>query len=147
MYNLLDNNLFECHWHASKRFFYLFLILYGVALLTVYQLPMVFGWRILIAVILSIYVVRVLRKDILFILPTSFTALRRTSNNWLIYNQQIGWQVINLLSSECVVLSGVIILQFSFEGDKKHRSLCLPFDVMLQNDYRKLKVYLRYLTG
>ncbi|UYZ84030.1 hypothetical protein MTZ49_00095 [Entomomonas sp. E2T0] len=146
MYNLLDSNLFECHWHVSKRLYYLFLILYGVALLIVFQLPMVFGWQILIAVILSIYVIRVLRKHILFILPTSFTALRRTSNNWLVYNQQIGWQVIKLLSSESVVLSGVIILQFSIEGDRKRLSLCLPFDVMLESDYRKLKVYLRYLT-
>lgn len=147
MYNLLDSNLFECHWHVSKKLYYLFLILYGLALLIIYQLPMVFGWRILIVIILSIYVVKVLRKHILFVLPTSFTALRRTSNNWLVYNQQIGWQVIKLFSSESVVLSGVIILRFNLEGDKKRSSLCLPFDVMLESDYRKLKVYLRYLTG
>ncbi|MFD1259583.1 protein YgfX [Entomomonas asaccharolytica] len=146
MYNQLDNNLFECHWHASKRLYYLFLLFYGIALLIVYQLPMVFGWRILIAVIFSIYVVKVVREYILFILPTSFTAIRRTSKNWLVYNQQIGWQVIKLYSSDSVVLSAVIILQFSVEGDRKRLSLCLPSDVMSDSDYRKLKLYLRYLT-
>lgn len=144
MYSLVNNNLYECHWHLSKGLYCLFLILYGISLLIIWQLPLAFGWRMLIAVILTVYSINILLKHILFSLPCSFTGLRKTATSWLIYNKLAGWQIIQLLPTECVVLYWAVILQFRIEGSNKRLTLCLPSDVMATNDFRKLRVFLRF---
>lgn len=93
---------------------------------------------------LTIYSINVVLRHILFSLSTSFTGLRKTANHWLIHNNRHGWQIIQLLPTECVVLYWVVILQFRVEGNNKRLTLCLPNDAMETNEFRKLKVFLRF---
>lgn len=83
-------------------------------------------------------------KSVLFKMSSSFTALRSVSNNWFIYSSTKEWQSIRLLTSQCVVLSWIVILQFRVGENKRIKTLCLLADNMAANDFRRLKVYLRY---
>lgn len=146
MYSLRDTHLIECHWHLSKSVLCLYIGCYVLALLVVGQLPLAIKWRLLTIIVLSVYTIWIGLKYVLFVLPSSFLAIRRGVTNWFIYSQKRGWQVIYLLPTGCLVFAWVIVLQFRVEGSKRYVWLCLPIDGMLTNEHRRLRVYLRYLT-
>ncbi|AZS50873.1 hypothetical protein DM558_08795 [Entomomonas moraniae] len=138
------NTLFECRWSFSTYLLIIFLMLYSISLLVVMHLSWNIGWKVLFIILFTCHSMTVSVKSVLFKMSSSFTALRSISNNWFIYSSTKQWQPIKLLTSHCVVLSWVVILQFRVEESKRIKTLCLLADNMPMNDFRRLKVYLRY---
>lgn len=146
MYNPLNTTLFECRWHSSNYLLCFYTVLYGGALLVTFQLPLGIGWRVLIIIVLSCYAVWTFLKHILFVLPSSFIGLRRSSVGWFISSRNNDWQNIQLVRTGCIILPWVIILQFRVIGYWRSLTVCIPKDAMSPVEHRKLRVYLRYLT-
>lgn len=146
MYSLRDTHLFECHWHSSKALVCFYLSCYVLALLVVGHLPLAIQWQLLVILILSVHTIWIGLKHLLYMLPSSVVAIRRSVTNWFIYSRKQGWQMIHLIPTGCVIYAWLVVLQFRVEGSKRSVWVCLPIDGMLNNEHRRLRVYLRYLT-
>lgn len=118
---------------------------YSLALLILMCLNWGIGWKVFFIILFTSYSIVILFNLVLFKMASSFKALRRISNNWFIYSPKKEWQSIKLLTSQCVVLSWIVILQFRVDEDKRIKTLCLLVDSMPINEFRRLKVYLRYV--
>ena len=144
MYSQVDDVLFEGDWHRSNILIIAFVVLLTIALGVIAFLSLPSYWKIALVIVLLTYSARVFLKDILFGLPSSFTAIRKTSKNWFIYNEEKNWQVIKLCPDQCVVLSWGIVLVFFCGENNRRLNVCLLKSSFVFDDFRQLVVYLRY---
>lgn len=138
------NVLFECRWHFSNYLLIVFLILFSISLPVIIFLPWSVEWKVLLIILFVLYSINILFKFVLFKMPSSYCALRKVSDDWFVYSLSEKWQLIKLSEHGCVVLSWVVILRFCVENNRHQKTLCLLADSLSANDFRRLKVYLRY---
>lgn len=144
MYNQVDEILFEGHWHHSRIMIVSFVTLLIIVLCIIAFVSLSIYWQVLLGTVLLIYSASIFFKNVLFGLPSSFTAIRKTSNNWFIYNEEKKWQVIKLCPDHCLVLSKAIVLVFCYGESHQRFHVCLLKSNFLFDDFRQLVVFLRY---
>lgn len=77
-----------------------------------------------------------------------FTALRRDSAGWHLWNERDGWQPVQL-RPDSIALPNLILLRFRLMGGHWlsrywFRSVCIPGDAMAPDNHRRLRLRLKF---
>ncbi|SET38772.1 toxin CptA [Pseudomonas graminis] len=80
--------------------------------------------------------------------PQSPAGLRRDSNGWALWNEEGGWQPVQL-RPDSLALPHMVVLRFrAVTGHWLSRwwvrSLCIPADAMAPDSHRRLRLRLKF---
>ena len=139
---------FECRWQPSRWLLAAYLSAQLLALSALYLLDIP-TWALLGGVLLCIvHGFWVIPSRILLSRPSAFTALRRDADGWQLWNQQNGWQAVQL-RRDSMALPLLVVLRFRLagkggSGSRWVRGLCIPRDAMAPDAHRRLRVRLKF---
>ena len=139
---------FECRWQPSRWLLAAYLSAQLLALSALYLLDIP-TWALLGGVLLCIvHGFWVIPSRILLSRPSAFTALRRDADGWQLWNQQNGWQAVQL-RRDSMALPLLVVLRFRLAGkggsaSRWARGLCIPRDAMAPDAHRRLRVRLKF---
>lgn len=134
---------FECRWHASRQLLaaYLLAQLFALGSLLLLSIPV---WASLLGIALCVaHGFWVLPRQILLTHPKAFRGLRRDADGWQLWNQESGWQSIQL-RPDSLALPLVVVLRFRLHGERRVRAICVPRDAQAADVHRRLRVRLKF---
>lgn len=138
---------FECRWQASRLLLAAYLVAQALALVSLYSLD-VTTWALGPGVALCLaHGLWVMPRRILLSHRAAFTALRRDTNGWQVWNERDGWQPVQLCG-DSVALPLIVVLRFRLIRDgrlgRRVESACIPCDALTPDSHRRLRVRLKF---
>ncbi|MHC8335293.1 protein YgfX [Pseudomonas sp. LB3P25] len=137
------SNAFECRWHASRQLLaaYLLAQLFALGSLFLLSMPV---WASLLGVVLCMaHGCWALPRQILLAHPQAFRGLRRNADGWQLWNQEEGWQSVQL-RPDSLALPLLVVLRFRLRGERRVRAVCVPRDSQASDLHRRLRVRLTF---
>ncbi|MGF6153428.1 protein YgfX [Pseudomonas fluorescens] len=134
---------FECRWHASRQLLaaYLLAQLFALGSLFLLSIPV---WASLLGIALCVaHGFWVLPRQILLTHSQAFRGLRRDADGWQLWNQESGWQSVQL-RPDSLALPLVVVLRFRLHGERRVRAICVPRDAQAADVHRRLRVRLKF---
>ena len=134
---------FECRWHASRQLLaaYLLAQLFALGSLLLLSIPV---WASLLGIALCVaHGFWVLPRQILLTHPQAFRGLRRDADGWQLWNQESGWQSVQL-RPDSLALPLVVVLRFRLHGERRVWAICVPRDAQAADVHRRLRVRLKF---
>ncbi|MBK5399821.1 hypothetical protein JFU47_24380 [Pseudomonas sp. TH39(2020)] len=137
------SNAFECRWHASRQLLaaYLLAQLFALGSLFLLSIPV---WACLLGVVCCLaHGAWALPRQILLTHPRAFRGLRRNADGWQLWNQEEGWQSVQL-RPDSLALPLLVVLRFRLRGERRVRAVCVPRDSQAADLHRRLRVRLTF---
>jgi toxin CptA len=138
-----QSNAFECRWHASRQLLaaYLLAQLFALGSLCLLSLP---AWASLLGAFCCLaHGAWALPRQILLTHPRAFRGLRRNADGWQLWNQEAGWQAVQL-RPDSLALPLLVVLRFRLQGERRVRAICVPRDSQAADLHRRLRVRLTF---
>lgn len=138
-----SNQPFECRWRPSGLLLALYLAVQALALAAI-LLSAAPPWLQFSCVLLGLaHAWYVLPRGILLSSPQAWCGLRHEESGWYLWNEQQGWQSVQLLP-DSLALPLVVILRFRLSGQRFASSVCVPRDSLPHEQHRRLRVRLKF---
>ncbi|WP_313138212.1 protein YgfX [Stutzerimonas nitrititolerans] len=138
-----SNSPFECQWQPSGLLltFYIAAQVLALAAILTSAAPV---WLQLICLLSCLaHAGYVVPRSVLLSRRGSWRGLRHDEDGWHLWNQQQGWQPIQLLP-DSLALPLVVVLRFRLPGRRCADSICIPRDALPREQHRRLRVRLKF---
>lgn len=139
----LNNGSFECRWQASRLLLVLYMTALALAVVTLLMVPVPQWLRMLGLLLCLLHACWVLPSRILLSRDSSWRGLRKDQQGWSLWSRGAGWQPVQL-RPDSLALPLMVVLRFRVPGQWFSRGLCVARDAMPAEQYRRLRVRLKF---
>jgi toxin CptA len=137
------SEVFECQWQPSRLLLVCYVLIQGLALLSLVLVDIPLWARVLGIVFCLAHAAWVLPRHLLLSAPQAYRALRCTAEGWQVRSAAQGWQPIEL-HPDSLALPLIVLLRFRLAGQRRVRSLCIARDSLPRDQHRRLRVRLKF---
>ena len=138
-----SNQLFECHWRASRLLLAFYLAALALAVVTLLVLPVPPWLQGLGLSLCLLHALWVVPSRIALSSDSAWRGLRQDRQGWSLWSRRGGWQPVQL-RPDSLALPLMVVLRFRAPGQWFARGLCIARDSMPPEQHRRLRVRLKF---